>query len=281
MMRRPMADEDSDERVSAPSAKSVKPGDRRPRLLALGMLVPLVAACSCGGCSLLFRGAIASAMAESALASRGIVCDELSIDLGLAMDQATIAPTTCHPDHGAVETIELVDPVTAELVAFSPTHIEAGRVRVGLRGEAPSVDAGTLGPVAGLFHVPERIGLLIQATSEIAAMAPPAIDVGTLEVMRGDQVSVAIDALALDGHTPLALTAHEVTLPSLDGPLGAHAEVRIDALHGDATAEQVTLTGTIHLNGGAPLMGEVHRDGEVTVEGSALTSPSPSYTIRL
>lgn len=278
----PMADDDEPApRESAPSEAAPKRVDRRPRAFAMGLLIPLVLACSCGGCSLLVRDWVAASALASALAASGITCDELSVDVTLALDQATVAPTTCHTETGSVEVLELVDPVTADLVMFSPTHVRAGRIRVGLRGEAPVVDSGTLGPVAGLFGIPQRIGLLIQATSEIAALGPPAVDVTTLEVMRGDHVSVSIADLALDGGAPLAITAREVTLPSLDGPLGAHADVRIDTLHGQASAEAVTLTGTIHLDGSAPLMGEMHRDGEVTVEGSALTSTAPSYAIRL
>jgi hypothetical protein len=273
MMRRPMQGEDE------PGTKPAR--DRRPRVFAIGLLIPLVLACMCGSCSILFRGTIAGGVAASALASRGITCDELSIDVTLALDHATIAPTTCHAESGTVETIELVDPVSADLVMFSPTHVRAGGIRVGLRGEAPVVDSGVLGPVAGLFRVPERIGSLIRATSEIAAMGPPPVDVTTLEVMRDDRVSVSIADLALDGASPLGMSAREVTLPALDGPLGAHAEVSIDLLHGDATADEVTMTGALHLDGSAPLVGEMHRDGEVTVEGSALTSASPSYAIRL
>jgi hypothetical protein len=285
MMRGPMqGDDELEPRESAPATiamPAAKPGSRRPRMFAIGLLMPLVLACACGSCSVLLRNTVAGSVAGAALAARGITCDDLSIDVSLALDQATIAPTTCHVEGGAVEQIELVDPVTADLVMFSPTHVGAGRIRIGLRGEAPAVDAGALGPVAALFRIPERIGLLVKATSEVSAMGPPPIDVGTLEVMRGDHVSVAIDALALDGAAPLGITAREITLPSLDGPLGSHADVRIDALHGQGAADEVTLTGTIHLDGSAPLMGEMHRDGEVTVRGTALTSASPSYAIQL
>jgi hypothetical protein len=282
----PMEDDADPEPRASASSETVpiatrSPKDRRPRVFALGLLIPFVLACSCGGCSLLFRGSVAGAALSSALAARGITCDELSVELTVSLDRATIAPTTCHAEGGSVETIVLVDPVVTDLVLFSPTHVQAGRVQIGLRGEAPPVDSGALGPVASLFRIPERIGLLIRATSEIAAMGPPPIDVTTVEVVRGEHVSVSIDGLALDGGAPLAITAREVTLPGLDGPMGAHAEVRIETLHGQGAADQVTLTGTIHLDGSAPLMGEMHRDGEVTVEGTALTSTSPSYAIRI
>ena len=215
------------------------------------------------------------------LGSRGVTCDALTLETSLALDRATIAPTLCHFADGAVESVELLDPVAIDLVMFSPARVRAGRVRVALRGEAPSVDSGVLGPVAALFRIPERIGLLIRATSELARMDPPPAEVTTLDIMSGARPSVSIDELSLDGASPLRITAREATLPSLEGPLGAHALVRIDTLHGEASADRVTLTGTIHLEGSAPLMGEMHRDGEVTVEGASLTSSAPSYAIRL
>ncbi len=281
MMRRPMADDDDLAPRASAASTTPKAASRPRRAFAVGLLVPLLLACSCGGCSLLFRGSIAGAIAASALASHGITCDDLSVDVSIALDEATIAPTTCQVDAGAIERIELVDPVSADLVMFSPTHVRAGQVRVALRGEAPVVDGGVLGPVAALFRIPERIGLLIRATSEIAAMGPPPVDVEALEVVRGDRVSVSVEALALDGASPLGITAREVTLPTLEGPLGAHADARIDAIHGEGTADDVTLTGALHLDGSAPLVGEMHQDGRATVEGSALTSASPSYGIRL
>jgi hypothetical protein len=143
------------------------------------------------------------------------------------------------------------------------------------------VDAGALGPVASMMGVPQRIGGLVGAAAHVASMHPPAIDVARLEVSQGGRTTVEVDVLALDGADPTGLSATEITLPSLSGPLGASATVTIDGLHGTASASEVRLTGQLALTGTAPLVGSVTRSGEVHVTGTGLDGDAAVYRIDL
>lgn len=271
-----MSDDDEDE------PKPVPRDPRRNRALAVGVAIPIVICCLCGAGLMLARGSFARYVARASLAAQGISCgDGFDVTPDTSFAHAEIAPCTCTMDEGAVASFEIVTPMTVDLDGQRVTHVHAGTLRVAMRGEGPPVEAGALGPLASMLGVPARIGGLVRAASELASMHAPPIDVATLEVTRDDAVVVSVDTLALDGQTPLALTAHEVTLPALTGPLGAHATVTIDAVHGTASASDVHIEGDLALTGTAPILGSVTRSGHAVVTGSALDTDAPSYRIEL
>lgn len=274
-----MNDDDEDDRAPRPVAQK---GGNRNRSLALGALAPLALCCLCGTGLVLARGSLARYLARASLAGQGISCgDGFDVALDASFAHAEISPCTCTIDQGAVESFEIVNTMTLDLEGQRVTHVHAGIVRVAMRGEGPAVDAGSLGPVASMLGVPARIGGLVGAASQLASMHPPPIDITTLDVTQGGRVVVTVDALSLDGASPLAIVADEVSLPALTGPLGAHATVTIDALSGTASESDVRLAGDLALTGSAPIVGSVTRSGRVTVTGAALDSDAPDYRVEL
>ncbi len=270
-------DDDDDDASRPPPAKA----SRRPAWIVVGLL-PLGLCCLCGAGLLLGRGALARYVARAALSEHGISCgDGFDVTPDATFAHAEIAPCTCTMEQGAVESFEIVDPLTVDLDGQRVTAVRAGTMRVAMRGSGPPVDAGSLGPLASMLGVPARIGGLVSAASEVARMSPPPIEVATLEVTQGGRPAVSVDALALDGASPLGITAHEVTLPSLTGPLGAHATVTIDGLTGTASGAEVRFEGRLALTGAAPIVGTVTRGGTVTVTGTGLDGDSPAYRIEL
>jgi hypothetical protein len=256
--------------------------DRRRRLYGVIAIVTiaLLASCVIGG--VLARRAFFRYAARAALAGEGITCDgAFDVVPDGAYAHASIAPCTCEVSSGPIERIELIDEVTVDLDGDHVTHVHAGRVRASVRAATGSVEAGSLGPVAATLGVPARIGAIVAAASHVAALHPPAVEMTTLDVMQGDQPAVEIETLALDGRSPLGVTAHAITLPSLTGPLGATATVTIDGLSGTATASEVHMTGDLALDGTAPILGNVTRRGHVVVGGTGLDTASPTYRVEL
>lgn len=271
-----MTDDDDE-----PKPKAAPRGNRN-RALAIGVLVPIAICCLCGGGLMLARGSFARYLARAALAEHGISCgDGFDVAPNSDFTRADIAPCTCTVEHGPVESFELVDSVTVDLEDQSVTHVHAGHVIISMRAGAPAVEAGSLGPVASMLGVPARIGAIVGAASQLAAMDVPALEIPTLDVQQGGHTTVTVLALALDGEHPLGLSASHVTLPALTGPLGASATVTIDDITGTATQSDVTIAGDLALNGSAPIVGTVTRNGPVTVSGSALDTDAPSYRIEL
>ncbi len=259
-----------------------KPAPRRSRALGVGVAIPIVLCCLCGGLGLLARGMVARSIARAELARHGITCgDGFDITPDASFAHAEVAPCTCTMDDGAVESFEIVTPMTIDLDGQRVTHVHAGTVRVAMRAASPSVDAGSLGPLASMLGVPARIGGLVNAASQLARMSAPALDVETLEVTQEGRVTVSVDALSLDDAHPLGITAHRITMPALTGPLGAHADVTIDAWSGTASASDVRLSGDLALTGSAPIVGSVTRSGRVTVTGTALDTDAPTYRVEL
>jgi hypothetical protein len=262
--------------------KPVPKSGNRHRALAIGIAIPLVLCCVCGASGMLARGAFARYVARATLAGYGIACgDGFSVSPDVGMHHAEVAPCTCTMDDGAVESFEIVTPLTVDLDGTRVTHVHAGTVRVALRPESASVDAGALGPLASVLGIPARIGGTVHAASQVAGMDAPPVEIATLEVTREGEVTVAIDALALDGADPLGISIHQLTMPALTGPLGAHASLTIDDLAGTATASDVHMEGELALTGQAPLVGTVSRSGRVTVSGSALDTDAPTYRVDL
>jgi len=258
------------------------PPSKRNRALALGLAIPLGLCCLCGALGMLARGSFARYLARATLASHGISCgDGFDVTPDATFAHAEIAPCTCAMDQGAVESIELVSSMTIDLDGQRVTHVHAGTLRVAMRPSSPAVEAGSLGPIASMLGVPARIGGLVNAASQLAAMDVPPIEVATLEVTQEGRVTVSVDTLALDGEHPLGLSAHEVTMPALTGPLGAHATVTIDGLAGTASASDVRLSGDLALTGSAPIVGSVTRSGHVVVTGGALDTDAPTYRVEL
>lgn len=274
-------DEDEGPRLSRPRTGAVGSTSPRRALVALA-LVPLALCCVCGTGAALGRGAVARYLARSLLAGHGITCGagfDVTPDASFA--HAEIAPCTCTMEDGAIESFELVEPVTVDLDGQTVTHVHAGSVRLALRGAGPSVDAASLGPIASAMGVPARIGGVVNAAARIAEASPPPIEATHVEVDQGGRPAVTLDGLALDGGHPLAITVHEVALPSLTGPLGAHATATIDDVSGTATPSEVHIEGQLSLSGAAPIMGTVTRSGTVTVSGTGIGSESPTYRIEL
>lgn len=272
-----MREDEDDLRKPAPPTAA---GPRRAIVVLAGLALAL--ACLCGIGLLLARGAFAGYAARSALAARGIACDDhfsVSVDTGLT--HAEVSPCTCTMDQGPVESFELVDPVRVELEGETITHVHAGHVRVAMRGAGPAVDAGSLGPVASMLGVPARIGSLVGAASQLASMHAPQTEIPVLDVEQNGHASVHVETLAIDGRSPLAITASQVTLPALSGPLGASATATISDLAGTASATDVQLSGDLALTGSAPIVGTVTRNGHIVVTGTALDTDAPSYRIEL
>lgn len=277
-------DDDDDDVLPRPKEgqkKRAGAADPGRALAVLGVLA-LLLVCLCGGGLYLARGLFVGYGARSALAARGIVCDDdFAVSVDASVTHADVSPCTCTMEEGPVASFTLVEPVAVELEGEIVTQVRAGQVRVSMRGEGPAVDAGSLGPLAAMLGVPARIGSLIGAASELAVMHAPATEIASLDVEQGGRTTVHVESLALDGASPLGITATEVSLPALSGPLGASATAEITGLSGTASASSVRLSGELALTGSAPIVGSVTRGGHVVVSGSALDTDAPSYRIAL
>lgn len=254
----------------------------RGRVIGVLAVVAFLVVGACFAGMALARRSFFRYAVRAALAGRGISCgDGFDVTPDAAFAHATIAPCTCTLAQGPVASVELIEALTVDLEGERVTHVHAGHLRAAMRDTTTSVEAGSLGPIASLLGVGTRIGGLVGAASHLASLSAPAIEIPTLDVTQGGRTTVTVDALTLDGHTPLAIAAREVTLPALTGPLGASANVTIDALTGTATASEVHLEGDLALNGTAPLIGPVTRSGRVTVTGTGLDGDAPTYRIEL
>jgi hypothetical protein len=252
------------------------------RLVIAIAVVAFVLVGACLASATLGRRAFFRYAARAALAGQGVTCgDDFDVTPDASYAHATIAPCTCTVASGPIQQIELVDAVTVDLDGDRVSHVHAGHVRIAIRADAAQVDAGALGPVAVTLGVPARIAAIVAAASHVATLHPPALELAALEATISDRPAVTIDALALDGRSPLGLSARAVTLPALTGPLGTTATVAIDALSGTATASEVHLEGDFTLDGNAPILGAVARHGHVRVTGTELDGSAPSYRIEL
>ena len=267
-----------EERVSTKPSPAARRG--KPAALGLGAGVAIG-----GGATLLIAlfsmDTVATRIARGQLAERGIVCDaRFHVDVAMTLGSAVIAPSRCDMAEGAVESIELVDPVDVELSGLAPTRIEAPSLRMVLRIEPPVPLGGPgLGGVLDTLHIPERIGGLARALAQLSQEElPEHTHVARCEVRREGQIVAALSDVTLRHEAALDTHVARVDLPSL-GALGVRADVGGTELRGAASADTVTLDGTLHANASVPLLGSIEREGAVHIEVTHLETDSPRLTL--
>jgi hypothetical protein len=241
----------------------------------------LAACCLLGGAAVLLEDAYATSVLADQLAARGVECDErFAVDATPTLDAATIGPTTCTVAEGAVESFELLDPVTVELDAgLEPRHVRAGRVRVSVRFDPPVVTGTGLDAIMEALAVPQRLGLLVSGAAELARADLPRIDAASIEVERSGEGVAALAGVTISGGSPLEIEAERVDLPQISAPLGTRATIAIAPLTGTATPERVELEGDLDVDATLPVVGETHQEVHVRVAGEGLDSATPTFRI--
>lgn len=248
--------------------------------VAIALLV--VSCVLCGGAAIAGRHAIATSVARDRLLERGIECDErFAVTIAWGLDEATVGPTYCTVASGAIASFELVDPVRVALEDQQPTRLDGGAVRVTVRQPPPPPDpeAGEWGPFLDALAIPDRVGLLVGGIAQLAASAPPPVELASIEVVRDGAPVGALAGVHVDGAAPLGVRVDRIALPALSGPLGARASATILALESTATASRVDLAGDLEVDAALAFLGSGQHRMRLRIIGDDLETASPRYRV--
>ena len=238
-----------------------------PLVLVIVLAIPLAA--------WLLRGTIATSMAESELASRGLTCDDrFSVKVSALFDEATIGPTRCTREGGLVEAVELTGNATITLDGFAPSEIHAESVRVVLRDQDIRGGSGWARQLSQI-NLEQRVAGLIKGLAELSGMSLPKTEIARAEVFRGGDELAAVDGLMLtpSGSTDLAI--QRVAFSAVGGA----ATLTLNGVTGTAAPSTVHLEGDATARAAA-LLGVFSTGGEFALDASALDTASPTLRLR-
>jgi hypothetical protein len=245
----------------------------KKRSRALPIVLVIVLAISLAGW--LLRGTIATSMASSELAARGLTCDDrFAVDVAALFDEASIGPTRCTREGGLVEAVELTGNATITLDGLAPSAIRAESVRVVLRDQDVRGGSGWARQLSQI-NLEQRVAGLIKGLSELSGMNLPQTEIAHAEVFRGGDELAAIDTLVLTPGGSTDLTIGRVAFSAVGGA----ATLSLNGVTGTATPTAVHLEGDATARAGG-MFGVFSTGGEFTLEASALDTASPALRLR-
>lgn len=222
----------------------------------------------------LLRGTIATSVARSELAVRGLSCDErFAVSLSATFDEAVIGPTRCTRDGGVTESFELLGDLTLELDGFTPTSARADSLRLTLRDLNVRGGDRWAPPLRRLDLEPRVAALMkgLSELSEVTANLPP-MSASRVEVVRASAPLATLSALELTPGDALALSVERIHFGVSLGTLD------LNDVRGTATASNVDLAGTARASAGIGIL-SVARGGAFTVEARGLDTADPHFDL--
>lgn len=261
-----------------------RPRARRGAARIIGCFALVLVALSCAVCGVtaLGRHAIVTHIARERLRDQGIECDaRFAVEVSWTLDEARIGPTWCSLSGGAIESLELIDPVRIAIAGREPTRIEGGMVRVTVRegAMAPSTGIGAWSAVLVALAIPERVGALVGGLAMLAARQPPPTELTSIEIVRRGEPIASLSGVHVDGAQPLGVRVDRLTLMSLGGPLGARAEAAITAIESTSTPSRVELAGELDVDAALPFVGAQRLRQALRITADALDTPAPTYRV--
>ncbi|MFN7702338.1 MAG: hypothetical protein ACK6CU_01095 [Deltaproteobacteria bacterium] len=207
----------------------------------------------------LLRSALVTALAQRALAGRGVVCEDLAIEANALLSELEVAPARCDAASGPVAGVAWDAPLRISLEGVSVSALEAPSLSVVRR---PSDDEPEVrGALGSWAQAPARVGAVVRFVSRLSEMESPALRVGRVVVTcleAGPRPELELSELvapARSAGTPATLSIAELSLASAAGPLGVSATPRLRRVVVEADTTRGTLEGTVDATVEIPVLG--------------------------
>lgn len=224
---------------------------------------------------------MATSEARARLQARGITCDDnFAVDVTMSLDLATLSPTTCTMESGPLASFEVITPLEVELISQEPVMLRCEQLRISLRQSAPDA-GGSWGPLLDALAVPARIGALAHGVSDLAQRDLPPAAISQVEIVQEGAAMSVLRDVQVAGGSPFTLSAASVSLPPIAAPLGARADMSIEALRASGSADAVQLSGELEVDATLPLLGAQHQRRHFEVRARGLQGAAPTWELQL